>query len=80
MRPGIGKAGEGKGPSLDLMEQPSYNRQRKDHKSCTYLTLSPSGWALDVLSLLIPEEAQSLNGSHRYYCDWSWFLDKPRSV
>lgn len=80
MRLGIGKVGEGKGFSFDFMEQLFYNRQRKDYKSCIYFIFSFSGWVLDVFFFLIFEEVQFLNGFYRYYCDWSWFLDKFRFV
>lgn len=50
--------GEGRTPSLDLMRQPSCKRQRE---TVTYLTLSPSGRALMVFSLPIPDRV-SISG------------------
>lgn len=64
MRPGIGKVGEGRGPSLDLMEQPFYKRQteRVTKAGSSLLPVPGHGlWELFFSGCL--SEAQSLNGS-----------------
>ena len=50
MRPGIGKAREGRGLSLDLREQPSWKRRREGITKGVLTLLCPSAWARDVLA------------------------------
>ena len=64
MRPDIGKVGEGRGPSLDLMEQPFYKRQREQVTKAGPTLLPVPGHGLwEVFLSGCLTEAQSLNGS-----------------